>query len=236
MNNRKPPKVMAKALIKILRKAHPDSLYLKMVFSHIRKELELPSTRTPPKRLPELLTEQEIQSFYEVVWHGANESHIILIKLLLYTGIRNSEAAHITVGDVDINALKIRIEQGKGGKDRYVPFPQFFQGELNQYLLNQKKSGAKYLFETNRNKLYSSRWIRKIIKRYSLKAKIEKRIYPHLFRHQLLTFLTQKGIIDTKIQQISGHSDRNSLAVYQNLSLADVEPQYQAVMQTFPLK
>ena len=69
-----------------------------------------------------------------------------------------------------------------------------------------------------------------------MKAGIKKRIYPHLFRHQLLTFLTEKGIIDTKLQQISGHDHRASLSIYQNLSLANVENEYQEVMKDFPLK
>ena len=66
--------------------------------------------------------------------------------------------------------------------------------------------------------------------------RIEKRIYPHLFRHQLLTFLTQKGILAAKIQLISGHEDRKSLAIYEDLNLADVEKEYREAMRDFPVK
>ena len=78
--------------------------------------------------------------------------------------------------------------------------------------------------------------IREIVKRYAREAGIEKRIYPHLFRHQLLTHLARKGVIDTKVQVISGHGDRKSLALYQELSLADVEEDYQEAMKDFPVK
>lgn len=64
---------------------------------------------------------------------------------------------------------------------------------------------ATYLFETNRRDRYTTRWIRQIVKRYALEAGVEKRICPHLFRHQLLTYLTQRGIVDAKIQLLSGH-------------------------------
>jgi integrase/recombinase XerD len=159
-----------------------------------------------------------------------------MIMLLLYSGVRNSELANITLDDVNQNAFTIRIDQGKGQQDRYVPFPAFFRGELAQYIENQKARRAKYLFETNRQDRFTTRWIRKIIKDYALEAGIRKRIYPHLLRHQLLTYLTAKGIIDSKIQLISGHRDRKSLEIYQGLSLADVSSEYQEAMNDFPVK
>lgn len=132
--------------------------------------------------------------------------------------------------------MNIRIDEGKGKQDRYVPFPAFFQGELAQYIDNQTARGAKYLFETNRQDKFTTRWVRKIIKNYATEADITKRIYPHLLRHQLLTYLTAKGIIDAKVQLISGHQDRKSLEIYQNLSLADVSEEYQKAMNDFPIK
>jgi integrase/recombinase XerD len=236
MNKQEAPKVIAKRISKLLRKQRPDSQYIKKVFSYIREDLQISGAALPPKRLPELLTDDELQQFYQTVWNDAKRSHVILIKMLLFTGIRNAEASNLLLTDVDINNLKIRIQQGKGGKDRYVLIPQHFQGELMQFVASQKDVGNKFLFETNRHNNLSPRWIRKIIKHYALKAGISKRIYPHLFRHHLLTFLTQRGIIDSKIQQLSGHSDRKSLAIYQNMTLADVESEYQAAMKIFPIK
>jgi site-specific recombinase XerD len=71
---------------------------------------------------------------------------------------------------------------------------------------------------------------------YADKAGIQKRVYPHLFRHQLLTYLTQKGILDSKLQLISGHQEKKSLAIYQNLSLYDIEEEYNEAMKDFPIK
>lgn len=68
-----------------------------------------------------------------------------MIKLLIYTGIRNNELANILVDDVDVKGERIRIDQGKGKKDRYVPFPSSFRGELAQYIMGQKARRAKYL-------------------------------------------------------------------------------------------
>jgi integrase/recombinase XerD len=52
-------------------------------------------------------------------------------------------------------------------------------------------------------------------------------IHPHLFRHQMLTYLTTKGLSDAQIQLISGHQSKKSLEIYQHLSLQSVEKAYQ---------
>ena len=227
---------MAITLARLLKRERPNRHYLKKVFSYVRRELDLQGAPPPSKKLPELLTDDEVRRFYRAVWNAADRTHTVMIKLLLFTGCRNAELANLKLDDVDVNAGHIRIAEGKGGKDRYVPIPESFCGELRQYLLNQQDRGATYLFETNRLDKFTTRWIRAIVKRYADEAGIEKRIYPHLFRHQLLTHLAKEHIIDAKIQVISGHADRRSLEIYQNLSLADVEDDYQEAMKRFPVK
>lgn len=234
--DRIPPKKAAKKLSSFLKKQNPDPHYLKKVFEYIREDLNMRGKIKKQKKLPELLTDQELSKFYDEVWNIAKPSHMVMIKLLLYTGIRNAELVNLRLSDIEIKSLKVRVENGKGGKDRYVPIPKSFRGELLQYISSQNDKGAVYLFETNRKTKMTTRWLREILKQYALKAGIKKRIYPHLFRHQLLTYLTQKGLVDAKIQLISGHSDRQSLSIYQDLSLFDIEEEYQKAMEEFPIK
>jgi integrase/recombinase XerD len=188
------------------------------------------------KQLPDLLTQDELKHFYTAVWNGFNRDHVVMLKLLLFTGIRNAELANINLDDVDLTQTRIRIDQGKGGKDRYVLFPPYFRGELAMYISIQKEKGAVYLFESNRMSKFTTRWIRGIVKKYAESAGITKRIYPHLFRHQILTYLTSKGIVDAKIQLISGHKNRESLSIYQDMSLADIEKEYWDAMKDFPIQ
>jgi len=231
-----PPKKMALQLARILKKQHPDPTYVKEVFKHVRRELRLRGGTSKMKKLPQVLTEHELVRFYETVWNAMDRTHVVMIKLLIFTGIRNSELANLRLEDVDLNGLKIRINEGKGKRDRYVPIPSTFRGELALYLDGQKRRRASYLFETNRQDKFSTRWIRGIVKSYARQAGIDKRIYPHLFRHQLLTYLARKGLLDSKIQVISGHQNRQNLAIYQDLSLADVAEEYQEAMKDFPVK
>jgi len=231
-----PPKKMAKQVAKLLRKQRPNPSYVKKVFQYVREDLGLKGGTVQGKKLPELMTEVELNRFYKAVWQASNRMHMVMLKLMLFTGIRNRELANLTLKDVDLDSMRIRIDHGKGDKDRYVLFPPFFRGELAQYVSIQKEKGAVYLFESNRMSKFTTRWIREIVKQYARKAEIEKRIHPHLFRHQLLTYLTSKGIVDAKIQLISGHKNRESLSIYQDLSLSDIEKEYWDAMKDFPIQ
>ncbi len=88
-------------------------------------------------------------------------SHVVWVKALLnlvhpkklnqlLTSIRNAELVNLTIKDVDLNSFRIRINQGKGEKDRYVLFPSNFRGELSQYIGIQKEKGAVYLDATGK--------------------------------------------------------------------------------------
>jgi len=123
---RTPARRKARQLAKYLRAERPDYAYLKDVFRHLREELGVEVTRAP-KKLPYVPTEAEIRAFYDAVWKARRASDVILIKTLLYTGVRVSELIRIQIADVDLDTCRIRITQGKGGKDRVVPFPAAFR-------------------------------------------------------------------------------------------------------------
>ncbi len=63
-------------------------------------------------------------------------------------------------------------------------------------------------------------------------AGITQPVHPHLFRHQMITYLTTKGLSDSQIQLISGHESKKSLEVYQHLSLKNVEQAYQDAVKS----
>jgi integrase/recombinase XerD len=229
------PKAMAKRLVRVLRHQHPDYHYLKKVFQQTRALLAV-EPRRGPQRLPELLTEAELVALYETIWHAHQFAHLVMLKLLLFTGIRNAELVQLRLTDVDLQTCQLRIHQGKGRKDRYVLFPTGFRSELAQYMERQRAQAAIYLFESNRCRPYSTRRIRQVVKQYALATGIEKLVYPHLFRHQLITYLTRHGIISPKLQLLSGHATEQSLAVYRELALSDVAGEYEAAMKAFPVR
>jgi integrase/recombinase XerD len=224
----------ARELAKHLRGERPDYAYLKDVFRHLRAELDVEVVRTP-KRLPYVPTEAELRAFYQAVWQARRTGDVVLIRTFLYTGVRVSELVGIRCDDVDLDACRIRITQGKGGKDRYVPFPRPFGETLALHIAAQRRAGATYLFESSWKKPYTDRGVRKILARYTATAGITASISPHTLRHFRSPWLKTQGIDDALIQPYSGHESRQSLEIYSRLALADAQASYDQVIGQFPV-
>jgi len=232
--SRTPPRKLAKKLLKYLRPQRPDYNYLRDLFRHLRKELDV-SVIAAPKKLPLIPPEEEIKKYYEAVWQAKNTQHLVMIKTLLYTGIRVGELIKVKISDIDFDKCQIRINRGKGGKDRVVPFPLSFREILSMYVTQIQEKKAVYLFESSWKKAYSDRGIRKILTRYTQAAGIESSISPHKLRHFLLTWLKKQGIDDALIQPYSGHDSRQSLEVYSRLSIKDAQNKYNENIGKFPI-
>ena len=74
---------------------------------HLRQILEV-EVKPQPKKLPYVPKEEEIAKYYEVVWKNNNIQDIIMIKVLLYTGIRVSELIRLKKSDVASDRCQIR--------------------------------------------------------------------------------------------------------------------------------
>src|SRR5690606_8246559 len=107
------------------------------------------------KKLPYVPTEVELKRYYDVVWKAKNFQDMMIVKTLLYTGVRVSELINIKLSDVDFHYCQIRINKGKGSKDRIVPFPQSFKEMLAIHADSIKKNQAVYLFESSWKKKYT---------------------------------------------------------------------------------
>ncbi|MGH9068261.1 MAG: tyrosine-type recombinase/integrase [Acidimicrobiales bacterium] len=231
---RTPPKRKARQLAKHLREEHPDYAYLKAVFRALRDELDVEVQREP-KRLPYVPTEDEVRRYYETVWKQRRGSDVVLIKTLLYTGVRVAELVAIRLDDVDLDACRIRITQGKGAKDRFVPFPTSFKETLGLHMDAMRARRATHLFESSWKKPYSTRGVRAMLARYATLAGMAHPVSPHRLRHFLFTWLKTQGIDDALIQPYSGHASRQSLEVYSRIALADAQETYEGVIGRFPV-
>src|SRR5713226_3704206 len=230
---RTPAKRKAHQLATTLRQERPDYAYLKEVFRQLRAELGIIVPRTP-KRLPYVPSEEEIRRYYETVWKTRKLGDLVLIKTLLYTGVRVSELVAIRLGDVDFDGCQIRINEGKGRRDRVVPFPPGFKEALALHAEGLRQKGASHLFESTW-KPYSDRGVRRLLERYATAAGLAHPISPHRLRHFLLTWLKKQWIDDALIQPYSGHASRQSLEIYSRLAIADAQAAYADAMGRFPV-
>lgn len=154
---------------------------------------------------------------------------------LLYTGVRVAELVAIRISEVDLDSCRIRITSGKGGKDRYVPFPASFKETLALHIGASQNKGATFLFESSWKKPYSTRGVRAMLARYAAKAGLAHNMAPHRLRHFLFTWLKTQGIDDALIQPYSGHHSRTSPEIYSKITLAAAQSTYDEIIDQFPL-
>lgn len=234
MDKRTSPHKKALQLLKYFRHELPDYNYLRSVFRHLRAELKVCVT-AEPRKLPVVPTEAELKRYYEAVWQAKNLQDMLIIKVLLYTGIRVSELIRLKIEDIDFDRCQIKVLEGKGKKDRIVPFPKSFRELLALHVSNAYKNRQINLFESSWKKAYSDRGIRKILEKYSKIAGMTHIISPHKLRHFLFTWLKSQGVDDALIQPYSGHETRASLEVYSKLSLSNAQEVYEEKIKDFPV-
>ena len=220
-----------RALIALIRQHRLNYDTLRVASHEARKHLGI--TQPVRRVLPKLLPEDAVKQFFTAVESGGNVQHAILFRFLLHTAIRVEELVNVEVSHVDLTQGTVFISQGKGAKDRYTIFPTAFRLPLRTYI--QSNPENRYLFESTHKTKYTARWIRYLMDHYADKAGVSENMHPHLFRHFCLTHLTREGLTDAQIQIISGHKSKDSLAVYQHLSMRDVAPSYQTAMQKMKL-
>jgi len=200
---------------RLVRKHGLDYDGWRYVSKRVRKECDLRPGKKA-KKLPNVLTAEEFRRFFKIVDQCGDVQHILMLRLAFFTGVRVSELCNIKITDVDIEAFKIKIVEGKGSKDRYVLFSKSFATALRTHIANHKKN--RWLFQTRRNTKYSARRVQQIVKEYAEKAGVKAS--PHTFRHQCLTYLTKNsGLVDSELQLLSGHSRKETLSIYQHIAV-----------------
>jgi integrase len=219
-------------ITKMVRKAGLDYEGWRYVARHVRRACELrPATKG--RKLPKVLTADEFRRFYAVVDRAEDVQHALMLRLLFFTAVRVSELCNIQVADVDLDTCKIRINQGKGSKDRFVLFGKGFSTALRTHIAAHPHN--RWLFQTKRAARFSTRRVQQIVKHYAQMAGV--RATPHTFRHQAITWLTRhSGMADAELQLITGHSKRETLAIYQHIAFdQELEAKYQGAMRELEL-
>lgn len=154
-----------------------------------------------PLKLPVILSREEIQRFLECI---GSPKHRTLLTTTYAAGLRVSEATHLKVTDIDSQRMVIRIEQGKGQRDRYVMLSQRLLEVLRAYwkLVRPRQ----WLFPGD---IPGHPITRDAVGQACEKARrlsgIQKPITPHSMRHAFATHLLESGADVRKIQLLLGH-------------------------------
>lgn len=188
---------------------------LKFYFHEILKKPILADLKTPkiPKKLPTVLSKEEIKSLIEA---APTTKSRLMIQFLYATGLRVSELTHIKAEDLEPSKGIGWVRKGKGSKDRMFLLPTKLAKEIETY---QKEKGIKkgplFLGEDG---AISTRNIQEILKRTAEKTNIQKTVTPHKLRHSFATHLLEAGTDIRIIQELLGHSNLQTTQIYTHVS------------------
>ncbi len=144
-----------------------------------------------------------------------------MLSLMLHCGLRVSEVVNLRPGSINLTKGKLRVENGKGNKDRDLAIPEYLIDLFDSW--RKKRPESNFFFSTLKGKKLSIRYLQQMVKRYAQKAGINKNISPHTLRHTYATqYYKQTKDIET-LRRILGHTDIGTTTIYITLANTDVE-------------
>jgi site-specific recombinase XerD len=181
----------------------------------MKEDLPYPKRR---KRLPVVLSPEEVQ---RLIAGAKNLYHRTLLLTLYGAGLRRSEVAHLKVRDIDSQRMVLRVDQGKGGRDREVPLSPTLLAALREYYRWMRPQT--YLFPGTQDGWRADRPITtkpiwEAVRLAAQRAQIDKPVTPHTLRHSYATHLLEAGADLRTIQVLLGHADLSHTTVYLHLS------------------
>ncbi len=196
-----------------------------------KNPMDLISIPKADKKLPEILTEDEMIKFLDELPMGSLSEirNKALIELFYASGLRLSELTNLKKENINFKERLLRV-LGKGNKERIVPFNRKAGEVLKEYIALSNaefKKSSEYIFLNYRGKKISERGVEKIVKEvFKRISDSGKNVYPHLFRHSFATHLLQRGVDLRMIQELLGHSNLSTTEKYTTLNYSDLLKSY----------
>lgn len=154
--------------------------------------------------------------------------NLAILSVLFDTGLRVGELCSLTVGDVDMTGRRLRVRDGKMGKDRLVPFGRTTQQRLRAYLgLEEREMGESlWLGErgTRTGEGLTPSGVKQMIRDLGRLAEVKGvRVSPHTLRHTFAIEFLRSGGDVYSLQYILGHTDLDMTKRYVAIAQADVD-------------
>ncbi len=169
-----------------------------------------------PRKAPDVLSVEEVARLLQA---APNIKYKAALGVAYGAGLRASEVTHLKVDDIDSQRMLIRVEQGKGRKDRNAMLSPQLLELLRLWWREGKKRTVMlphgWLFP---GKAYtepmSTRQLHRVVQEAAEAAGIRKRVHPHTLRHSFATHLLEQDVDIRVIQMLLGHSKLDTTALY----------------------
>ena len=187
---------------------------------------------TKQKKLPDFLLFEELNQLLESfdLTDPYQVRNRAMFELIYASGLRVSEAANLTLQDIDLNQRTLRFI-GKGSKERMVPFYsdaadllRHYIEEIRPILLKGKKHNL--VFVNQKGEGFTSRGIEFLLDQCSKKAGISRTVHPHMLRHSFATHLLDNGADLRLVQELLGHENISTTQIYTHVTLDRLKDTY----------
>ena len=166
-------------------------------------------------RLPEILTLEEMKKIIDnCPSTPEGMQNMLIIKFLIATGARISEILNLEIKDLENKEYEFIKVLGKDSKYRIVPIYDNLENEIKNYLdvYRSKLKNAKKSFKIFPNTRREKFW--KDLKIIAKHARIEKNVYPHIFKYSIAAILLENSVDISIVQEILGHATIITAEVY----------------------
>jgi integrase/recombinase XerD len=178
--------------------------------------LHLPEIKSE-KKLPVVLSKEEVLAMLQ---QCTLLKHKMLIGLLYGCGLRCMEVRSIRLADLDFDRMQLKVVQGKGKKDRYVPLSAHLIRGLKTYIDAEKP--VEYLFGGQINgraggdfdSRYSQKGVQWAVKEAAKRAGVLKDVHVHTLRHTYATHLLEDGLDIVTLKDLLGHENIETTMEY----------------------
>ena len=169
-----------------------------------------------PRTLPVILSREEVG---RLIAAAGNLKHQTALAVAYGAGLRASEVTALKVGDIDSERMTLRVEQGKGRKDRYAMLSPVLLERLRVWWKVARAQGKMFdggwLFPgLNPIESLSTRQLNRAIHAAAKTAQIDKRVSLHTLRHSFATHLLEQKVDIRVIQVLLGHKRLDTTALY----------------------
>ncbi|MDR5777516.1 MULTISPECIES: tyrosine-type recombinase/integrase [unclassified Caballeronia] len=175
-----------------------------------------------PRTLPVILSREEVG---RLIAAATNLKHQTALALAYGTGLSASEVTALKVGDIDSERMTLRVEQGKGQKDRYAMLSPILLERLRVWWRVARAQGKMldggWLFPgLNPTEPLSTRQLNRAVHAAAEAAGIDKRVSMHTLRHSFATHLLEQKVDIRVIQVMLGHKKLETTALYAQVARA----------------
>jgi len=163
-----------------------------------------------PRKLPVVLSPEEVKRLLEA---APGLKYKAALSVAYGAGLRASEVVALKPTDIDSKRMVIRVEQGKGRKDRYVMLSPQLLELLREWWTAARPQGWLFPGQSKVSPL-TARQLNRACHAAAQNAEIDKRVTPHTLRHSFATHLLEQNIDIRVIQVLMGHAKLETTALY----------------------